>query len=198
MSIQTRATQSAEAASNREPAARPAETLSRLPPDMIPALRSDHAGETGAVLIYAGILALSRDPEVLEFARHHLDTEQRHLELMERVVMPEHRSRLLPVWRLAGWLTGALPALFGARAVYRTIEAVESFVDGHYAEQIEVLRGRPEHRELYEILVSCRSDELAHRDDARGRLGQPGAIGRTWTALVDIGSRAGVFLAGRF
>lgn len=169
-----------------------------LPRDMIPALRSDHAGETGAVCIYAGILALSRNAEVREFARHHLGTERRHLELMELILSPDHRSRLLPVWRVAGWLTGALPALFGAHAVYRTIDAVESFVDGHYAKQIEVLRQRPEHRELCEVLVSCRSDELVHRDEARNRLGPPGPVGRVWIMLVDLGSRAGVFVASRF
>ncbi len=32
-------------------------------------IRSDHAGETGAVMIYRGILAASRDPAVREFAR---------------------------------------------------------------------------------------------------------------------------------
>lgn len=197
MTTETRHAHSERPVSGQIAAAAGSPKASRLPLDLLPALRSDHAGETGAVYIYAGILAVSRADEVREFARHHLETEERHLELMERVVLPEHRSRLLPIWRIAGWLTGAVPALFGPRAVYRTIEAVESFVDGHYAEQIEILRRRPEHRELYEILVSCRSDELVHRDDARGRLGRPGPIGRTWAALVDIGSRAGVFLASR-
>jgi demethoxyubiquinone hydroxylase (CLK1/Coq7/Cat5 family) len=36
------------------------------------------------------------------------------------------------LWRVAGWLTGALPALFGRAAVLRTIDAVETFVEGHY------------------------------------------------------------------
>ena len=53
------------------------------------------------------------------------------------VNLPRHRSRLLPLWRTAGWLTGALPAWVGPRAVYATIEAVATFVDQHYAEQIE-------------------------------------------------------------
>ena len=99
---------------------------------MLPALRSDHAGETGAVYIYRGILAVTRAPEVRAFARHHLATEQRHLEMMTQLLPREQHSRLLPLWRVAGWLTGMLPALFGPLAVYRTIDAVESFVDRHY------------------------------------------------------------------
>ena len=171
-------------------------TLS-VPQDMLPALRSDHAGETGAVYIYRGILAVTGDDAVREFARHHLAAEEQHLKLMNHILNPEQRSRLLPVWRLAGWLTGALPAAFGATGVYRTIDAVESFVDQHYAEQIKALRERPADRQLVKILEDCRLDEVAHRDDARSRLGRPGILGRIWSAIVSFGSRVGVYLASR-
>ena len=81
--------------------------------------------------------------------------------------MPKERhSRLLPVWRLAGFLTGALPALLGPRAVYGTIEAVEQFVDQHYDEQIRHLEQYPELQALRQILLDCQGDEVAHRDEA--------------------------------
>ena len=169
-----------------------------IPDDMLAALRSDHAGETGAVYIYRGILALTRDPEVIAFAREHRTTEERHLAIMEQLIPPARRSRLLPVWRLAGWLTGALPALFGAQAVYRTIDAVESFVDEHYREQIDLLDGRENYRNLRQVLIECRDDELEHRDDARNRLPPAGFLGRLWTAMVGSGSRVGVAIASRF
>ena len=168
-----------------------------VPGDMLSALRSDHAGETGAVFIYRGILAMSRDKQVREFARQHLVTEQQHLLLMDQLLPVEARSRLLPVWRAAGWMTGALPAVFGAASVYRTIEAVETFVDRHYASQTERLRHRPADSALRDVLEQCRRDELTHRNDARGRLGKPTVIGRAWSALVGIGSKLGVFLASR-
>ncbi len=168
-----------------------------VPEDLLAALRSDHAGETGAVYIYRGILTVSRDSEVRDFAIHHLATEQQHLNLMEEVLPPEYRSRLLPAWRLAGWLTGALPALFGRAAVFRTIDAVESFVDRHYQAQVDQLRGRPSESALCRLLESCQADEIAHRDDARGRLGTPSRVGRLWASIVDFGSRAGVYLATR-
>ena len=169
----------------------------RVPDDMVPALRSDHAGETGAVFIYRGILAVSRTASVRAFACRHLETEQQHLRLMDEILTPTKRSKLLPAWRVAGWLTGALPALFGPNAVFRTIDAVESFVDRHYADQIDRLRQRPDQRALRHLLEACRSDELVHRDDARTRAGAPGIIGRVWAAVVDLGSRAGVYLASR-
>lgn len=168
-----------------------------VPADMVPALRSDHAGETGAVYIYRGIRAITRDPALHEFASQHQATEEHHLEIMNRLVSPERRSKLLLLWRVMGWITGALPALFGALAVYRTIDAVESFVDRHYREQIEALRDRPGDRALGEILAACRADELMHRDEARARGRSPGPAGRLWMLMVDAGSRAGVYVASR-
>ncbi len=169
-----------------------------IPDNMIPALRSDHAGETGAVEIYKGILTFARDDSVRAFARHHLVTENRHLELLEGILSPKHRTRLLPLCRWAGWITGALPALIGAPAVYRTIDAVESFVDGHYSEQILALGQDSVHQELRSLLERCRSDEIAHRDDARARAGRRGLIGSLWSHMVTLGSRLGVDLAKRF
>ncbi len=176
---------------------RPIAWPQRLPADLLPDLRSDHAGETGAVEIYRGILAVTRRPSLRAFALQHLEAEQRHLDWMTQLLPPPQRSRLLPLWRLAGWTTGALPALFGPAAVYRTVDAVESFVDLHYALQIEKLCNRDEDAALRVLLEACRADEIEHREDARGRLGRPGLIGRAWTALVGAGSRVGVFFASR-
>ena len=87
-----------------------------LPDWVLADLRTDHAGELGAVCIYQGVLRFARDPALQAFAQHHLNTEQKHLRLIEAWLPKAHYSRLLPVWRLAGLLTGALPALFGTRA----------------------------------------------------------------------------------
>ena len=158
-------------------------------------LRSDHAGETGAVCIYRGILAVSRDPDVREFARRHLTTELQHLEAMETLVAPGDRTRLLPIWHLAGWLTGTLPAVFGPAAVYGTIAAVESFVDAHYLQQIERL---PPDDELRARLAAFREDELEHRDEARSLAPRaPGPLLRLWTTLVGLGSEGAVVSARR-
>ena len=42
-------------------------------------LRSDHAGEVGAVYIYKGILKIAKDPELVNFSKRHLATEESHL-----------------------------------------------------------------------------------------------------------------------
>ena len=172
--------------------------FSGLPRWLQQELRSDHAGEFGAVMIYRGILAISRDASVREFAISHLRTEQKHLALMEEIVPAVGRTRLLPLWRVMGWLTGALPALFGRQAVFATIEAVETFVDHHYEQQIVRLMPEGEHSPLRQVLVDCQADEVSHRDEA-AQLAMPhrGLLMRLWCATVSFGSDAAVVAAKR-
>ena len=166
-------------------------------------LRSDHAGEAGAVCIYRGMLATSRNAQVRAFAQRHLETEQGHLTQVEDWLPPARRSLLLPAWRVAGWLTGALPALLGPRAVFATVAAVETFVDQHYAHQllmVDALPADPQRSALRALLAACQADEVQHRDEAQALLpATPMPWGlRLWAGLVAQGSAAAVALARRF
>ena len=159
-------------------------------------LRSDHAGEMGAVAIYTGILEATRDPELISFALAHRKTETRHLALIEEWIPVASRSRLLFAWRMAGFATGFLPALFGKKAVYATIDAVEVFVEQHYSTQIDRLATHENRTGLKSILVQCREDEIEHRNQARERAGEPfGLFLNAWCWLVGIGSAGAVALA---
>jgi 3-demethoxyubiquinol 3-hydroxylase len=162
-------------------------------------LRSDHAGETGAVYIYKGILSvikLRKSLKLQEFATHHLATEEKHLELIETYLPPKDRSRLLFAWRVAGWLTGALPALFGEQATFATIAAVETFVQEHYQQQIDHLKGQSEFAELLEVLERCQSDEILHKEEAQSLLMSPPSwLLNAWCQVVSVGSRSAVTLA---
>jgi demethoxyubiquinone hydroxylase (CLK1/Coq7/Cat5 family) len=167
-------------------------------------LRSDHAGETGAVFIYRGIAAVAArrgDETLLAFAQRHGATEAEHLRLIEDWLPTSRRSRLLGPWRLAGWLTGALPALAGPRAVHATIAAVETFVDRHYQQQIDQLQRYGGPQGLLPLLLRCQADEQHHRDEARAALAEAGARTpwwlRAWCGLVGAGSAAAVVLARR-
>ncbi len=165
-------------------------------------LRSDHAGETGAVSIYGGIAAVSKwrnKPELVQFAQEHCKTEAEHLKLIEQWLPVDKRSRLLGPWRLAGWLTGAIPALFGGRAVYATITAVETFVDHHYQQQVDHMEQFGAPPGLLSVIQKCQADECRHRDEAR-ELAGPKTLPillRLWCAGVGAGSAAAVVLARR-
>jgi len=180
-------------------AATPLLAAPQLPAAVLADLRTDQAGETGAVCIYSGVLRYARDPALRRFAQRHRATDVAHLQRIEAWLPAAHHSRLLPLWRVAGWLTGALPALIGPRAVYGTIQAVETFVDRHYAVQIEALKQHPNLHDLQQTLLDCQNDEIAHRDEAAAACGasQPGFVMRTWAALVDAGSRGAVAVCRR-
>jgi len=172
---------------------------SPLSPYLLRELRSDHAGETGAVYIYKGIetVALWRgDSELIRFAKAHGATESDHLNEVTQWLPPAQQSLLLGPWRCAGWLTGALPALFGRRAVYATIAAVETFVDLHYQQQIDHLQASGDPQGLLPLLLRCQADEQHHRDESAALAGDPtGLLLRAWCWTVGWGSSMAVVLA---
>jgi demethoxyubiquinone hydroxylase (CLK1/Coq7/Cat5 family)/predicted DCC family thiol-disulfide oxidoreductase YuxK len=188
----------AEPVETPAPTGRPA-----LSPHLERELRSDHAGETGAVFIYRGIAAVAHrrgDADLLAFAQRHGQTEAEHLRLVELWLPAHRRSRLLGPWRLAGWLTGALPALAGPRAVHATIAAVETFVDRHYQQQLDHIAAHGAPEGLLPLLQRCQADECHHRDEAAALAAAAGPVPvwlRAWCAVVGHGSAAAVLLARR-
>lgn len=166
-----------------------------LPPWLLAELRSDHAGETGAVWIYRGILAFTSDAMLRKFATHHLNTEAKHLALISNQIPRQEFSSFIPVWKLAGFLTGAIPAICGNSSVYATIDAVETFVDSHYQHQIDRLRQDDSFPALRELLEQCQADELEHRDEARAAIQSRNPALNAWCWLVGYGSGVAVKLA---
>jgi len=115
---------------------------------------------------------------------------------METLIGLEDQSIFIPLWRLAGFFTGAIPALFGANAIYATIHSVETFVDKHYQQQIDRLLNDAEHIHLAEAIEACRQDEVQHRDEAMCFLiRSPGPLLRAWCWLVGFGSSNAVAVA---
>ena len=167
-----------------------------VPTWLVAELRSDHAGETGAVWIYKGILAVSNEIMVREFSEHHLATEKEHLELIESLLDRKDRSLLIPFWKFSGFLTGALPALMGPRVVFATVSAVEKFVVSHYQSQINRLKDEKLEPNICCILQSCCDDEARHELEAASLLhSESGIFLRIWCWLVNAGSNLAVKLA---
>ncbi|TDH58753.1 demethoxyubiquinone hydroxylase family protein [Dankookia rubra] len=161
--------------------------LARIP-GLLGDLRSDHAGKTGAVMIQRGILARATDPAIRAFATGPLATEAEHLRLLEAMLAPGQRSILLPIRRVAGFL----PALFGPRANYATIEAVETFVDHHHAERIAKLDHAGAEGALRRLLETCRGEAAAALGGAAR-----GPLLRAWAFVVGSGSAPAVSAARR-
>ena len=168
-----------------------------IPNVIIPDLRTDHAGETGAVFIYKGILLVSKDKEIIEFAENHLLTEQKHLELIEKLLPDNEKSKLLFLWKFLGLLTGLVPALFGKKFIYATIYYVESFVEKHYDEQILKLRKRKNSLKLIQFLETLKNDEVSHKEDSLKRFGKLSFLLKIWGKIVEIGSKTAVSISYR-
>ena len=160
-------------------------------------LRSDHAGEVGAVYIYKGILSIAKDPALVEFSNRHLETEKELLRKIEQILSPSKRSKLVGIWKIAGYLLGLLPSLFGPRIVFATIEAVESFVEDHYEEQLKYLRAQDDPDEvLINLLQSCQDDEIEHKNEsAIKKRSTPGFLLNFWMKIVGWGSSSAVKVA---
>ena len=160
-------------------------------------LRSDHAGEVGAVYIYKGILSIAKDPALVEFSKRHLETEKEHLRKIEEVLPASKRSKLVGIWKVAGYLLGFIPPLFGPRIVFATIEAVESFVEDHYEEQLKYLRAQEDSdQSLINLLQSCQDDEIEHKNEsAIKKRSTPGFLLNFWMKIVGWGSSSAVKVA---
>jgi ubiquinone biosynthesis monooxygenase Coq7 len=160
-------------------------------------LRVDHAGEYGAVRIYAGQLAVLGDTPAGRVVTRMAEQEKKHLAAFDRL-LPERRVRptlLSPLWHVAGFAMGAATALLGPRAAMACTVAVEEVIDEHYAAQIEALGA--DEPALTATIAEFRQDEIAHRDEglAQGARQAPGY--EILSVAIKAASRAAIWLSTR-
>jgi len=164
-------------------------------------LRVDHAGETAAVKIYQGQLAvLGKSPATRRTAAHirHMEAqEEEHLALFDDM-LPRRAVRptvMNPVWNVAGFTLGAVTALIGEKAAMACTEAVEEVIDDHYAGQIAELGD--DESELKATLERLRAEEAQHRQTAidEGAHDAPGHS--LLTGIIKAGCRAAIKISER-
>ena len=168
-----------------------------IPKELIPWMRSNHAGETGAVWIYKGARCAFWSKKIILMAREHEKCEIEHLIVMEGLVKDSNKSKLLIIWKFMGFMLGFLPSLLGYKSFCVTINAVETFVKTHYEEQIDYLKKKNYHPALLQILQKCSYDEISHQQDAAKELGDLRfrSLGLIWFSIVKFGSAFAVRVA---
>lgn len=154
----------------------------------------------------------------LKFLSEHQDNESSHAALLGALC--NEPTVFCPLWRVFGFLTGFIPGLFGGpRALYYTIISVETFVEEHYRTILSNLairglnsripssheangdRGRAYSYPLLAArLSSCCEDEIEHKEEAEQALlesdSRPaGLLMRSWTAVVQLGSKGAVAIS---
>lgn len=163
-------------------------------------IRVDHAGEFGAVRIYAGQLAVfGSDHEIAPTIRHMAEQEDEHLETFNRM-MSERNVRptvLSPVWHVAGFALGAATALMGKRAAMACTAAVEEVIDEHYQSQLELLDHWKVEPELNATVKAFQADELAHRDTAINHGAEQAPGYELLSGSIKASCRAAIWLSKR-
>ena len=166
----------------------------KVPKFMIKWMRSNHAGETGAVWIYKGAGCIFWNKKIFKMSKEHILTETNHLILMENLLNSDERSKLLLLWRIMGFILGFSSALFGYKFFCITVDAVETFVEKHYNEQIDYLLNNNLNYKLAMVLKKCCDEEVEHQQDARSKVFEKDVSKFTnfWKKIVESGSNMAV------
>lgn len=130
------------------------------------AIRVNHAGEYGAKQIYKGQLTVfkfKKDQESVDLIEHMKEQEDVHFEYFDKKIINEKvRPTLMqPVWKVGGFMLGAITALMGKKAAMACTVAVEEVIDEHYQEQLHNLKAD---NDLKQNIEKFRQEELEHRD----------------------------------
>jgi ubiquinone biosynthesis monooxygenase Coq7 len=160
-------------------------------------IRVDHAGEYGAMRIYAGQLAVMGKTPGRKLVEHMAAQEQQHLQTFE-ALMRERKVRptaLMPLWHIAGFALGAATALMGEKAAFACTVAVESVIDEHYAAQRRRL-GDSE-SELAQTIEKFRADEIEHRDTSLAQGAEEAPLYPVLSAGVKAASKLAIWLSTR-
>lgn len=160
-------------------------------------IRVDHAGEYGAVRIYAGQLAVLGRGDEAPAIRAMADKEREHLAAFEKLVADRgvRPTALQPVWHVAGFALGAATALLGPRAAMACTVAVEEVIDEHYAAQAAQLGA--DEAPLRAAIERYRADELAHKDEALAHGAEEAPAYEALTGAVKAASRLAIWLSTR-
>ena len=161
-------------------------------------IRTNHAGETGAVAIYRRVSSHSRSNDLKMFAERHLGSEIKHLKGFEEIIESEgnrlRKSSLLFLWRIGGFSIAAVSMIAGRQWVFAAVAAVEEKVVRHYQVQLDSIEGVREYSALYDLIREYRDDEAVHRDEADSMCGKKSVFLKLWLFLVNAGSDVMLFL----
>lgn len=135
-------------------------------------LKVNHAGEVGAIKIYAAQIAWARRfyPQIVPELEEMRQDEVEHARLF-LAAMPARQARpcrVMSLWSRGGYVLGFVTALFGEETVWVCTEAVEATVHRHLEDQMTFLKDRDPG--LYGIIGSIQEQEMAHLEGAREHL----------------------------
>lgn len=134
-------------------------------------LKVNHAGEHGAVHIYAGQIWMAKlfHPQMVAGLEEFKSHEEEHRRIFEHVLQQRKVARCISyhVCAVGGYILGLLSGVLGAQAVLATTVAVEDTVLAHLHQQVVQLKHDPQ---AVDAIVRIITDEQLHHDHAAGQL----------------------------
>jgi ubiquinone biosynthesis monooxygenase Coq7 len=160
-------------------------------------IRVDHAGEYGAMRIYAGQLAVMPPSAERDLVAHMAEQERRHFDTFN-MLMKQRKVRptlLMPLWHIAGFALGAATARMGGKAAFACTAAVESVINGHYAAQKSRLGDKEQ--ELAGVVETFRIEEMEHHDAAIAHGAEEAPLYPLLSGGIKLASRLAIWLSAR-
>lgn len=159
-------------------------------------LKVNHAGEHGAVHIYAGQIAMARwrAPSMVAALREFKAHEEGHRAIFWAELQRRGRRRCRSYWPCAigGWMLGLMTGLIGRSAIAATTVAVERVVLTHLEAQIKQLRVIDE--AAVAAISAIVAEEREHHDAFAAEMSEPSIWPAVLTPLVAGSTRAVIWL----
>ena len=135
-------------------------------------IRVNHAGEYGAVRIYAGQLAALKNTAQAPIIEHMKTQEEEHLKFFTQLIHErEIRPTVFqPLWHVGGFMMGYITGLLGEKAAHACTVAVEEVIENHYGDQIHCLAHDGNESDLRNIIERCQADEISHKHMAQAEI----------------------------
>lgn len=161
-------------------------------------IRVDHAGEFGAVRIYAGQRAIMGDKHPKAgLLKHMHEQEEVHLARFDKMIAERgvRPTIMAPFWHVAGFALGATTALMGEKAAMACTQAVEEVIDDHYQHQRDTLAGKD--KELEDIIEQFQAEEVEHKKIAEEHGAEEAPGYPVLSAAIKAGCRAAIWISKR-
>ncbi len=162
-------------------------------------LKVNHAGENGAIHIYAGQIFVARFTaptlvkELEEFKSH----EERHRSIFWEELQRRGKPRCRSYWLCAigGYLLGLITALFGRSAIAATTVAVEHVVLNHLKIQLATLTDKDV--TAVAAISKIVAEEQQHHDQSAMHIGKSQFWSRVLTPVVVASTESVIWLGMR-
>ena len=162
-------------------------------------MKVNHAGEHGAVNIYAGQIAVAKLtarallPDLTDFKAH----EERHRNIFSKELKRRGLRRCRSYWLcgIGGYMLGFITGLMGVQAITTTTVAVERIVLRHLQQQL--LEITESDSEAITAISAILSEEQFHHDQFAAFISRPSLLYRMLGSTISAATESVIWIGMR-